>query len=730
MATKWKNKTVAKLITGLLILGLSLLIFAFSAFHNYMFGTFEKTDDFMSSYYNFRHYLALLKLNSPFNTDVKKLLVTDSDIHEFRYRYGNLEKQLANVRGQYKDVIAKAEENNDKDVVSYYKKVQKSKLKAIQKNFESDRHVIKQIRDERAKKMDEYDQSLAEERQQFNKLTKVFHYDFVNKRTGERMTNVRAADGQGTKVKTHFKKKFTAVSAYQYSGNENKIINRVLKLSADNYQGKIFVADNAPLNQLTGYKHYEFGKTTGFILLLLGLIMIATALFISVKRSIRSLADIEPVHQWYARIPIELRLIFFAVESYIFLCVLEMIKSQNYFGSYYFGVIGGIGFSGGFFSIMIGIIVAVSTLLYQLQWLAEMFRDPVKRRICWQNSIFMQTGIIFHEFLLAPFIVLKLFAAGTALFLLGLIAVGLSIQNEFALAMVVLIFAALPFMWFVLHRAAQLNRVVKQAEIVAAGGDLVEFPIQGKGMLGRLSHTMNEMQRGVRSSRNAQLKSERLKTELITNVSHDLRTPLTSIITYNDLLRKSDVSDEERQDYLAIIDRKAKRLKRLIDDLFDASKMASGAIELHKTKVNLNELLTQALAEYDEAMQQSKLNFRIKTPNEAVPVYVDGQKLWRVFDNLIGNILKYSLEGTRVYITIEIKNDEATATFKNVTKYELGDNVDELFERFKRGDASRHTEGSGLGLAIAKSIIDLHGGLFDLDLDGDLFKVMIRLPIA
>jgi signal transduction histidine kinase len=238
------------------------------------------------------------------------------------------------------------------------------------------------------------------------------------------------------------------------------------------------------------------------------------------------------------------------------------------------------------------------------------------------------------------------------------------------------------------------------------------------------------LKHGVKSSRNAQLKSERLKTELITNVSHDLRTPLTSIITYNDLLRKSDVSDEERQDYLAIIDRKAKRLKRLIDDLFDASKMASGAIELHKTKVNLNELLTQALAEYDEAIQQSKLNFRIKTPDEGVPVIVDGQKLWRVFDNMIGNILKYSMEGTRVYITLEVKNGEATATFKNITKYELGDNVDELFERFKRGDASRHTEGSGLGLAIAKSIIDLHDGVFEIDLDGDLFKVVIRLPIA
>jgi signal transduction histidine kinase len=265
---------------------------------------------------------------------------------------------------------------------------------------------------------------------------------------------------------------------------------------------------------------------------------------------------------------------------------------------------------------------------------------------------------------------------------------------------------------------------------LAAGEEEPDLLVQGRGSISRLSQFLNSLKHGVKSSRNAQLKSERLKTELITNVSHDLRTPLTSIITYNDLLRKPDVSDAERQDYLAIIDRKAKRLKRLIDDLFDASKMASGAIELHKTRVNLNELLTQALAEYDEAIQQSELKFRIKTPDEGVPVIVDGQKLWRVFDNMIGNILKYSMEGTRAYITLETKNGEATATFKNITKYELGDNVDELFERFKRGDASRHTEGSGLGLAIAKSIIDLHDGVFEIDLDGDLFKVVIRLPIA
>jgi signal transduction histidine kinase len=218
-----------------------------------------------------------------------------------------------------------------------------------------------------------------------------------------------------------------------------------------------------------------------------------------------------------------------------------------------------------------------------------------------------------------------------------------------------------------------------------------------------------------------------LKTELITNVSHDLRTPLTSIITYTELLKTPDLTEEDREAYVQIIDRKSKRLKVLIDDLFEASKMVSGSIELAKEKVDLVQLLQQALAEHNETIGESTLQFRVANPDKPVYAVVDGQKLWRVFDNLIGNILKYSLENTRVYISVKDVQEKAIIEFKNVAKYELSQDIDELFERFKRGDTSRHTEGSGLGLAIAKSIVDLHGGGLDIDVDGDLFKITITL---
>ena len=270
--------------------------------------------------------------------------------------------------------------------------------------------------------------------------------------------------------------------------------------------------------------------------------------------------------------------------------------------------------------------------------------------------------------------------------------------------------------------------IIINVDEIVKGASPTDLPIKGRSVFAKLAENINTLKQGVKSSQVEQLKSERLKTELITNVSHDLRTPLTSIITYTELLKGSNVSSDDRNAYIEIIDRKSKRLKVLIDDLFEASKMASGNIELVKEKVDIVQLLQQALAEYNESMQQSTLQFRITDPDKPIYVYVDGQKMWRVFDNLIANTLKYSLENTRVYLSVNQLEDSVLITFKNVTKYELGDNIDELFERFKRGDTSRQTEGSGLGLAIAKSIVDLHQGQLDIGIDGDLFKVSVKIP--
>lgn len=287
--------------------------------------------------------------------------------------------------------------------------------------------------------------------------------------------------------------------------------------------------------------------------------------------------------------------------------------------------------------------------------------------------------------------------------------------------------AAIVILYLIFKYTGYFNTIVKAINEMAKGKAVDEIKIPGKTIFSQVADDINKIKDGVKISQREQVKSERLKTELITNVSHDLRTPLTSIITYTDLLKSDDLAEEDRHNYVEIIDRKSKRLKVLIDDLFEASKMATGNIGLNKSKVELVQLLQQALAEFDEKIEQSHLQFRVTHDDQPIEATVDGQKLWRVFDNLINNILKYSIPHSRVYISVKNRPDTVEIIFKNVSQYELGDNVDELFERFKRGDKSRHTEGSGLGLAIAKSIIDLHEGEMDIDVDGDLFKVTITL---
>lgn len=284
-----------------------------------------------------------------------------------------------------------------------------------------------------------------------------------------------------------------------------------------------------------------------------------------------------------------------------------------------------------------------------------------------------------------------------------------------------------PALVVIFGRVGYFNRILENTSQLVRGHFVSDLPVKGRSHLATLAENVNTLRQGVETSQAEQAKSERFKTELITNVSHDLRTPLTSIITYSELLKTPELSDDERDAYIEIIDRKSKRLKVLIEDLFEASKMASGSIELVKEKVDMNQLLQQALAENDERIGESTLQFRVTKPDTPVYCIVDGQKLWRVFDNLIGNILKYSLEHTRVYISVKTIQEQVVMTFKNITKYELSENIDELFERFKRGDESRHTDGSGLGLAIAKSIVDLHGGSLDIEVDGDLFKVTVSL---
>ena len=242
---------------------------------------------------------------------------------------------------------------------------------------------------------------------------------------------------------------------------------------------------------------------------------------------------------------------------------------------------------------------------------------------------------------------------------------------------------------------------------------------------------INDISNGFENAVEESMKSERMKTELITNVSHDIKTPLTSIINYVDLLKEEKIDNEKAIEYIGILDNKSQRLKKLIEDLVEASKASSGAIKLNIEKINLNELLNQAIAEFEDKFKKKELEIVLdfdnkKNPNSPIYVNADSRYLYRVVENLFGNISKYALENSRVYIEAKKNDNTVKIIFKNISKDKLNISSEELMQRFVRGDKSRTTEGSGLGLSIAQSLVELQNGKFSLQIDGDLFKVEIE----
>ena len=291
---------------------------------------------------------------------------------------------------------------------------------------------------------------------------------------------------------------------------------------------------------------------------------------------------------------------------------------------------------------------------------------------------------------------------------------------------VVVNLAALAFLcWW----SASFWRVRKGTEVIAAGNlnhqiETAHLP----GDLKRHAEALNNISGGLTQAVNEQMKSERFKAELITNVSHDLKTPLTSIINYVNLLKTTEQTDPTARQYIDVLDRKSQRLKKLTEDLVEASKASTGALSVNREKIGMVQLLDQALGEYEEKLEDKHLAVVRAVPEGECFVYADGRHLWRVIDNLLGNCAKYALEGTRVYIEIFRGKGSVSLSVKNVSRDPLNVPPERLMERFVRGEESRTTEGSGLGLSIAKSLTELQGGTFELVVDGDLFKAIVTLP--
>lgn len=283
----------------------------------------------------------------------------------------------------------------------------------------------------------------------------------------------------------------------------------------------------------------------------------------------------------------------------------------------------------------------------------------------------------------------------------------------------------------ILAVALNLRTLEKNGQRLAEG-DLTT-PVDTRRLFGafrRYGQAMNRLQSGMESAVQEQMRAERMKTELITNVSHDIKTPLTSIVNYVDLLKKEDIPSPIAREYIAVLDRQSKRLKKLTEDLVEASKASSGALPVDLQPTDVNVLFSQIAGEYQDRLADCHLTLVAQPPEGQPVVAADSKLLSRVMDNLVSNICKYAMPETRVYVSGTVADGQMTLSFKNVSRAELNISPDELMERFVRGDASRHTEGSGLGLSIAQSLVQLMGGTFRLSIDADLFRADVTLPLV
>lgn len=318
----------------------------------------------------------------------------------------------------------------------------------------------------------------------------------------------------------------------------------------------------------------------------------------------------------------------------------------------------------------------------------------------------------------------------TVLLLCGFFLVqGIAVLFRNGVTMLLVLLADVGVFYVVLNGLLLKEKLKKGIEEIALGNMEYQIPLQGlRGENLKLAEMINGIANGFHIAVEEAMKNERLKTDLITNVSHDIKTPLTSIINYVAILKQSDIADPKIQGYLDILEAKAQRLKTLTEDVVEASKVSSGNISLEYMDVDLVEMIQQTEGEMAEKFEARNLKMIVNLPAEPAVVHVDGRRMWRVLENIFGNAAKYAMPGTRVYADLKLEEDTVDLSLKNVSEHQLNISADELTERFIRGDLSRSSEGSGLGLSIAQSLTTMQGGTFNLYLDGDLFRVNIRFP--
>ncbi|KOS63105.1 HAMP domain-containing histidine kinase [Lysinibacillus agricola] len=730
MLKNWKS-----LLALICLIWVIFGIFTFSNVgYKYIGKSYFHSESFQHEIDNFQSELGPLVLNLPTAEDLKsKIVVTQSEIEEHRNRYGTLGQQIENIKAQYEERIQEAANVNATDLKTKLEKERDTTIKDITANFEDDEHVHKKILAQKEALVDQYIKKAQDEAKSFVKNNNYWSYELKNTETGETYRSGNITDRSAFVINYTGQQPLTT---WNISENLSPIFYQTdIHVDTENfrettdYTGTITISKNSAqaVYIMEGYDHFTRNQYIYFFIWLTSIIaaIVAWKGRKEVLQMVQGIKEKEAL----AKMKIDFQLVLLLVIGCMYLLTMEISHEAIEFF-----------YQGNYVSFLMDLLVKAGALLIiailffvQLIWLydrvntVKKLEENLKASYLWSlgesiTDLFLNRSIGLHSIVMI----------GAAFFGGGSLVASMLRGGGFpVLVLGICTLIGIPAMILFLSRMGYLNRIMKDTKDMAEGRLNRDVKVMGKSPLAEHAENLNHLREGVRTSMHEQAKSERLKTELITNVSHDLRTPLTSIITYTDLLKNPDITEEERKQYIHILDKKSERLKLLIEDLFEVSKMASGNMELHRTRVDLSQLVQQAVGEHEEDLAQARLDLRMTKPDEPIYAYVDGQKWWRLIDNLIVNVLKYALEGTRVYVTLKRTSEgDAEFTVKNVAKYEISENADELFERFKRADASRHTEGSGLGLAIAQSIVDLHGARMSIEVDGDLFKVIVRIPAA
>ncbi len=365
--------------------------------------------------------------------------------------------------------------------------------------------------------------------------------------------------------------------------------------------------------------------------------------------------------------------------------------------------------------------------------LLETIVKRIKARMLWKTTLIYSIYKAFKKMIDNRKIMTKLFIYYWGFCIIGFF-ITLAIPNDTAnknlINIVILAMLGIGTFYVLCKKVEEINKIQIALKNIYDGDTNIDLnPNELKGVIKQMAIYIDDIAGGLSNAIEQSLKSERLKTELITNVSHDIKTPLTSIINYVDLLKKEKMPNEKAAEYLRILDNKSQRLKKLTEDLVEASKASSGNIKLNMEKLNVKELVQQVSGEFEDKFKEKELEEITTFPEQDIYIKADGRYMYRILENIYTNVAKYAMENTRVYLDVIKSKNKVQIYMKNISKQELNISVDELMQRFVRGETSRNTEGSGLGLSIASSLTKLQGGQFNIHLDGDLFKVIIEFEM-